>query len=75
MATEMKTYVVLFERGPENWGAYVPISPGCVTTAASLAECRRLMAEAIPFHIEGMREHGEEVPEPSTIAEGIEVAA
>jgi predicted RNase H-like HicB family nuclease len=33
------------------------------------------MAEAIPFHIEGMREHGEEVPEPSTIAEGIEVAA
>jgi hypothetical protein len=27
MATEMKTYVVLFERGPENWGAMSPISP------------------------------------------------
>jgi hypothetical protein len=31
--------------------------------------------EAIPFHIEGVREHGEDVPEPSTIAEGVEVAA
>jgi predicted RNase H-like HicB family nuclease len=71
----MRTYVVLFERGPENWSAYVPDLPGCVTTAKSLTECRRLIAEAIEFHIEGMREHGEDVPEPSTIAEGVEVAA
>jgi predicted RNase H-like HicB family nuclease len=71
----MKVYAVVFESGPENWSAYVPDLPGCVTTAKTLNECRRLIAEAIEFHIEGMREHGENVPEPSTIAEGIEVAA
>jgi len=71
----MKKYAVVFERAAHNWAAYVPDLPGCVTTGRTLEETRRLIAEAIEFHIEGMRLHGEAVPEPTSIAEVIEVKA
>lgn len=71
----MKKYAVVFERAANNWGAYVPDLPGCVATGTTLEETRRLIAEAIRFHIEGMRLHGEAVPEPSTITEAIEIQA
>jgi predicted RNase H-like HicB family nuclease len=32
------------------------------------------MEEAIEFHIEGMRLHGESVPEPSSLVDILEVA-
>jgi predicted RNase H-like HicB family nuclease len=31
--------------------------------------------EAIKFHIEGMKLHGEEVPEPTAVIEQVEVSA
>ena len=71
----MKKYAVVFERAPQNWAAYVPDLPGCVTTGGTLEETRRLIAEAIEFHIEGMRLRGETVPEPTSVAEAIEVVA
>lgn len=71
----MKKYAVVFERAPNNWAAYVPDLPGCVTTGGTLEETRRLIVEAIQFHIEGMRLHGEIVPEPTTIAEAVEIQA
>jgi predicted RNase H-like HicB family nuclease len=71
----MKKYTVVFEQAPSNWAAYVPDLPGCVTTGSTLEETRRLIAEAIEFHIEGLREDGEPVPEPTTLAEAIEVRA
>jgi predicted RNase H-like HicB family nuclease len=71
----MKRYAVVFEKTPNNWAAYVPDLPGCVTTGNTLDDTRRLIAEAIEFHIEGMRLHGETVPEPTAIAESIAVQA
>ncbi len=71
----MKKYAVVFEKTPNNWAAYVPDLPGCVTTGNTLDDARRLIAEAIEFHIEGMRLHGEYVPEPTAIAESIAVQA
>ena len=57
-------YTVVIEKAPSNYGAYVPDLPGCVaagsTREAVLAEIR----EAIAFHIESLREHGEPVPKP-----------
>jgi predicted RNase H-like HicB family nuclease len=41
--------------------------------AKTLDEARALIAEAIEFHIEGMRLHGEHVLEPTTLAEWVEV--
>jgi predicted RNase H-like HicB family nuclease len=69
----MKSYAVVFEKAAHNWAAYVPDLPGCVTTGRTLEETRRLIAEAIEFHIEGMRLHNECVPEPTTVTEAVEI--
>jgi len=71
----MKKYAVVFEKAAHNWAAYVPDLPGCVTTGRTLEETRRLIAEAIAFHIEGMRLRSECVPEPTTVAETVEIQA
>lgn len=68
-------YAVVFEKAPKNWAAYVPGLPGCVTTGKTLEDTRRLIAEAIQFHIEGLRLHGEQVPEPAAVAETVEIQA
>ena len=69
------TYTVVFEKAAQNWAAYVPDLPGCVTTGPTLEDTRKLIAEAIEFHIEGMRLHGEPVPPPSTVVDSVEVMA
>ena len=61
----MTEYTVIYERGPRNWSAYVPDLPGCVATAKTARALERKIREAIEFHIEGMRLHGEIVPEPT----------
>jgi len=66
-------FAVVFEQGPTSVGATVPDLPGCVAVAPTLGEARVLIAEAIEFHLEGMRMHGEEIPEPTTFAELVEI--
>jgi predicted RNase H-like HicB family nuclease len=65
-------YTVVFERAPESFAAYVPDLPGCVATGETREEVESLIREAISFHIEGLREAGEPVPEPGAWAELIE---
>jgi len=67
-------YAVVFEQGPSSVGATVPDLPGCVAVGETLDEARTLITEAIEFHIEGMLLHGESVPEPTTLAELVEVS-
>jgi predicted RNase H-like HicB family nuclease len=66
-------YTVIFEKGPNSWGAYVPDLPGVITVADSREEAESLIQEAIQFHLEGMREEGLPIPEPSSFAGEIEV--
>jgi predicted RNase H-like HicB family nuclease len=61
-------YTVLYEKGKRNWSAYVPDLPGCVATGKTRRETERRMREAITFHIESLRFHGEPVPRPTTEA-------
>jgi predicted RNase H-like HicB family nuclease len=46
-----------------------------VAVADTVEEVERLIREAIEFHLEGMREDGEPVPEPTTIATHVETPA
>ncbi len=62
-------YVVIFEKGENSYGAYVPDLPGCVAAAKTLDEVQVLIAEAIEFHIEGLREQGEVIPPPSALSD------
>lgn len=71
----MSKYTVFFEPTATGYSAYVPDLPGCVAAASTLEETRRLMKEAIEFHIEGMRMSGETIPEPTRHIEQIEVSA
>jgi predicted RNase H-like HicB family nuclease len=66
-------YAIVIEKGPTSYGAYVPDLPGCVAVAKSAAEAKKLIAEAIPFHLEGLREDGLPIPEPETECEYVEV--
>lgn len=70
----MKEYTVLYESGPENWSAYVPDLPGCIATGKTRQQTEQQILEAIEFHIEGLRLHGEPVPEPTIEAGKIAVS-
>ena len=68
-------YAVVIEPSKTGFSAYVPDLPGCIAAGRSIAEVERLIAEAIAFHLEGMRADGESIPEPSSRVEYIDVAA
>lgn len=68
-------YAVLYAPTATGFSAYVPDLPGCIGAAATLAETRILMKEAIEGHLECMREFGYEIPKPTTVAEDLEVPA
>ena len=57
-------YAVVFEQTPNNYGAYAPDVPGCVSTGKTWDEIRANIREALSFHIEGMVQNGEPIPEP-----------
>ena len=59
-------YVVIFEKGENSYGASVPDLPGCIAVGETMEEVKDLIAEAIKFHIEGLREDGDIVPLPSS---------
>jgi predicted RNase H-like HicB family nuclease len=66
-------YAVVIERGETSFGAYVPDLPGCVAVGETREEAMTLIREAIEFHLEGMSENGEDMPEPHSEAEYVEV--
>ena len=66
-------YFVLYAPTGNGYSAHVPDLPGCIAAAATLDATRRLMKEAIEFHLEGMRLHVERIPEPVTTGEEVEV--
>ena len=65
-------YAIVIEKAANNFSAYVPDLPGCVSTETSIDEVEHNIREAIRFHIEGMREDNLEVPDPSALCEYIE---
>ncbi|MCH7509803.1 MAG: type II toxin-antitoxin system HicB family antitoxin [Proteobacteria bacterium] len=68
-------YLVVVEKSENGFGAYVPDLPGCVAAAESRKEVVSLIQEAIEFHIEGLRQSGDPVPQPTSQAELVDVHA
>ena len=66
-------YLVVVEKGPTSYGAYVPDLPGCVAAADSKEAVLRLIREAIEFHLEGLKEDGAPIPEPHSSGELVRV--
>lgn len=66
------TYAVVFEQTLNNYGAYAPDVPGCVSTAKTWEHMQEMIKEALTFHIEDLLECGEPLPYPQmTLEEAI----
>lgn len=65
-------YAIVIEKADGNYSAYVPDLPGCVATAATVADVENEIREAIRFHIDGLKEDGQPVPKPTSIADYVE---
>jgi predicted RNase H-like HicB family nuclease len=72
-----RRYLIVIEGGEGgNYSAYAPDLPGCVATGATREEVEREMRDAIAFHLEGLRDAGQPIPEPSELtATYVQVAA
>ena len=68
-------YAVIVEEGETSFGAYVPDLPGCVAVAETRDEVLRLIEEAIEFHLDGLRQDDQPIPEPSSSIEYVEIQA
>lgn len=68
-------YLVVVEKGPSSYGAYVPDLPGCVAAAETRREVRKLIREGIQLHIRALREAGEPVPAPTSKSEIVRIRA
>jgi predicted RNase H-like HicB family nuclease len=68
-------YAIVIEQGETNFSAYVPDLPGCTATGGTLAETEQAIRDAIEFHLEGLREDGEQIPPATSRVDYIEVAA
>jgi predicted RNase H-like HicB family nuclease len=71
---EMK-YLVIYEKSPTGWGAFVPDLPGLGVAGSTLEEVKKLIREGIEFHIEGMKLNGDPIPQPSVQTEYVSVEA
>ena len=54
-----------------QYGVVVPDVPGCFSAGDTLEEAFINAKEAIAFHIEGMLEDGEEIPQPTSLQEHV----
>ena len=62
-----KRYLVVYAKCKgSNFSGHAPDVPGCVSAGDTLEEMQVMMREALEFHLSGMLEDGEMIPEPTT---------
>ena len=69
----MRRFLIVVEKSGTNYSAYSPDLPGCVATGATPEETKASMQSAIDMHVRGLREDRLPIPEPTAIAEYVEV--
>ena len=74
MSNQNLSYTIILEKTSSSYGAYVPDLPGCVAVGDSKEEALQLIQEAILFHLEGMQDDGQSIPEPVSTSETVSVS-
>ena len=59
----MDKVIVTVELSENNYSAFLEELPGCVSTGKTFEELKSNIKEAVEFHLDGMREDGDEIPE------------
>jgi len=57
-------FLVIIEKGENNYSAYSPDVPGCAATGKFVEDTLESIREALEFHFEGLLQNGDEIPEP-----------
>lgn len=70
----MYRYLIIIEKGEQNYGAYSPDLPGCVAVGDTIEEVQKNMQEAIKMHLKGMVEDREPIPVPQTTARYVDIS-
>lgn len=66
----MATYIALLRKEKDtDFGVDFPDFPGCITAGKTLEEAHKRASEALRFHIKGMLEDGDSIPESSSLDE------
>jgi predicted RNase H-like HicB family nuclease len=65
MKKDRYIYPALFHYAPDGISVTFPDLPGCITCGDDSEETFRMAREAMAFHLYGMEQDGEQVPEPS----------
>jgi predicted RNase H-like HicB family nuclease len=68
-------FAVIYEKTGNGYSAYVPDLPGCVAAGVTFEETAELIRGALALHLETMREDGDSILEPTTIAGCVAVPA
>lgn len=66
-------YLVVIEKGPVSFGAYVPDMPGCVAVAKTRRRVKLLIREALQLHVEDMRARGYPIPKPTAAGDIVDL--
>jgi len=67
--------MVVIEQGETGFGAYVPDLPGCIAAGETEQEVLELIAEAVEFHLEGLKDDGSSIPLPHSYSRVVEIRA
>ena len=67
-------YTVVIGKSPNNYCAFSPDIPGCVSVADTYEEMMLMIREALEFHFEGMELEGYPIPTPTAWVEKLEAA-
>jgi predicted RNase H-like HicB family nuclease len=66
----MRNYIGLIHKDAgSDFGVSFPDFPGVITAGTTLDDARAMAEEALAFHVEGLMEDGEIIPEPMTLEE------
>ncbi len=66
-------YAIVIEKMELNYSAYVPDLPGCIATGSTAEETEASIKEAMAFHLEGMREDHQCIPDPTSLVEYVSI--
>jgi predicted RNase H-like HicB family nuclease len=63
----MRYYALIRKEGGSDYGVEFPDFPRCITAGKDLDEAAAMAEEALNFHIDGILEDGEALPDPSAL--------
>jgi predicted RNase H-like HicB family nuclease len=68
-------YLIVIEASKTGFSAYSPDLPGCIAAGRTRQDVEEQMRKAIEFHIEGLRDEGQDIPPGISYSAYIDIPA